>query len=348
MNVTFMLTNRFHRRLAPGSWIAPLVALLLGALLLAGGQPVLGQAVATGKVTGHILGLKPGESAKGAKVVLVKFTLDEKGQPQGNPIQMKDADANGGYTFENVPIEAHAVFQLGTRIDGNLVPSDSFTFPEGKHTITLNLRVPEIVTDNTSVRIAQALIALEPQVGSVWVTDVVHMENPTKNVIDGTKTPLELTVPANAENLEVIRQDQQQGSNQRLGTKLLIFGNLQPGVTTVAYRYRMPVLLGTLTIEKSYPRAVSEMIVLAPTGMLKVSSDRLDARQPQVIEKQSYDVWGGANLAPEGKVRITAAGVPLQQAWLLAPFALFFVIMAGVVVWYLRRRLPAMSPSVSS
>jgi len=328
--------------------MATLAALLLGTFLMAGSQTALGQAAPTGKVSGRILGLKPGESGKGAKVVLVKFTLDEKGQPQGNPIQMQDADANGGYTFENVPIEAHSLYQLGTRIDGNLVPSESFTFPEGKRTITLNLRVPEIVTDNTSVRIVQALIALEPQVGSVWVTDVVHMENPTKNVIEGTKTPLELTVPENAENLEVIRQDQQQGSHQRLGSKLLIFGNLQPGITTVAYRYRMPVLLGTLTIEKSYPRAVSEMIVLSPAGMLKVSSDRLDARETRVIEKQSYDVWGGANLAPEGKVRITAAGVPLQQAWLLAPFALFFVIMAGVVIWYLRRRLPTVSPPLSA
>lgn len=301
-----------------------------------------------GRVSGRILGVKPGESVKGAKVVLVQFTLDAQGQPQGQPIQMKEADANGAYAFDNVPVDARSVYQLGTRIGGNLIPSESFTFPEGQRVVTLNLRVPEVVTDSTSLRIAQALIALEPQVGAVWVTDVVHLENPTQNVIDGTQTPIELLVPQNAENLEVIRQDQQQGSHQRLGNKLLIFGNLRPGITTIAVRYRMSVWLGGLKLEKRYPRSVAEMMVLVPAGMLKVTSDRLDARGRQSIEGQAYDTWGGANLAPGAELTIEAAGVPMRQTLLLAPFALFFVIMGGVVFWYLRRHLPQAAPSLTA
>jgi hypothetical protein len=324
------------------------LAVLLGALVGLGSQTVHGQGGSTGKVTGRIVGLRAGESVKGAKVVLVRFTLDEKGQPQGAPIQMKDADADGGYAFDNVPIDSRSVYQLGTRIDGSLIPSETFTFPDGKQTITLNLRIPEraksVVADSTSVRIVQALIALEPQVGGVWVTDVVHLENPTKNVIESARTPLELTVPPDAENLEVMRQ-QQPTSHQRVGNKLLIAGNLPPGITTIAYRYRLPVFLGTLQMEKAYPRAVAEMVVLAPAGMLKVTSERLDRRPAQTIEGHNYDVWGGADLTADGKVRIQAVGVPLRQTWLLAPFALFLVIMAGVVGWYLRKRLPAVAPS---
>jgi hypothetical protein len=326
----------------PTNW--PLTVLALGVLAILASAPAHGQVAPTGTVSGRILGLKQGESVRGAKVVLVRFTLDANGQPKGAPVQMKDADANGSYVFENVPVDAHSVYQLGTRIDGNLIPSESFTFPDDHRTITLNLRVPEIVTDSTSVRIVQALIALEPQVGAVWVTDVVHLENPTKDVIEGVQTPLELSVPSDAQNVEVIHQDQQQGTHQQVGDKLLIFGNLQPGVTTIAVRYRMPVQLGNLTLAKIYPRPVAEMVVLAPAGLLKVSSDRLDARQRQTIEGQSYDVWGGANLAPQGVVRISASGVPMQQAWLLVPFGLFLVIMAAVVFWYVRKRLPASSP----
>ncbi|HEX7926043.1 MAG TPA: hypothetical protein VF678_00540, partial [bacterium] len=267
-------------------WALPLFALLLGGLAGLGSHTVHGQAAGTGKVSGRIVGVRANESLKGAKVVLVRVTLDEKGQPQGAPIQMKDADADGSYAFENVPIDTHSVYQLGTRIDGSLVPSDTFTFPDGKHTITLNLRVPDkapgAVADSTSVRIVQALIALEPQVGGVWVTDVVHLENPTKSVIESARAPLELTLPSDAEGLEVMQQERQTTSHQRVGDKLLISGNLPPGITTIAYRYRLPVLLGTLRLEKLYPRAVAEMVVLAPTGMLKVTSDRLDPRPPQV------------------------------------------------------------------
>ncbi len=315
---------------------ALLLSLLLGPAL----RPVLGQTPASGRVSGRILGVKAGDAVRGAKVVLVQFTLDAQGTPQGTPIQMKEADANGAYAFDNVPVDARSVYQLGTRIGGNLIPSESFTFPEGQRAVTLNLRVPEVVTDSTSLRIAQALIALEPQVGAVWVTDVVHLQNPTQNVIDGTQTPIELTVPPNAQNLEVIRQDQAQGSHQRVGDKVQVFGILRPGITTVAMRYRIPVWLGGLKLEKFYPRPVTDMVVLVPAGLLKVTSDRLDARQQQTIEGQSYDAWGGANLAPGGIVKIEATGVPMRQIGLLAPFALFFVIMGGVVFWYLRKRLP--------
>ncbi len=327
--------------------LALALALLAPGLHLAHGQaPGTGPQGPTGRVSGRILGLKPGDSVQGAKVVLVKFTLDAQGTPQGQPIQMKEADASGGYAFDNVPIDGRSVYQLGTRIGGNLIPSESFTFPEGQRVVTLNLRVPEVVTDSTSLRIAQALIALEPQVGSVWVTDVVHLENPTKNVIDGTQTPIELQVPQNAENLEVIRQDPPQGTHQRLGNKLLIYGNLRPGISTIAVRYRMSVWLGGLKLEKSYPRSVAEMMVLVPAGQLKVTSDRLDARGRQTLEGQVYDSWTGANLASGAGVTIEASGVPMRQTWLLAPFALFFVIMGGVVFWYLRKRLAPASPSV--
>lgn len=316
-----------------------IAALLAAAFLAVSASQLHGQPTAQGRVTGRIVGGKAGESLKGAKVVLVRSTLDASGTPQGSPIQVQDADADGAYVFENVPIDTHSVYQLGTRVDGMLVASESFTFPEGKHTITLNLRLPQVVGDSGSLRIASALIALEPQVGALWITDVVHLHNPTQDVIEGVKAPLELHVPPEAENLDVIRHDPP-GGHQRLGNTLLLYGNLQPGITTVVLRYRLPALLGGVTLEKSYPRPVSELAILAPSGQLQVASEHLDPRQPQVLEGQSYDVWEGANLAPQSVVRITARGVPVRQAWLLAPFALFLAIMAGVVFWYVRRLSP--------
>lgn len=324
----------------PGAQAPAIAALLAAVILAATASPLHGQPAAMGRVTGRIVGGKAGESLKGAKVVLVRFTLDASGTPQGSPIQIQEADADGAYVFENVPIDTHSVYQLGTRLDGTLIPSESFTFPDGKHTVTLNLRIPQVVADSSSLRIANALLALEPQVGAVWVTDVVHLQNPTQDVIQDVQTPLELQVPPEAENLDVIRHDPP-GSHQRLGNKLLLYGNLHPGITTVAVRYRLPALLGGVTLEKTYPRLVSQLTVLVPSGQLRVASEHLDPRQPQVLEGQSYDVWEGANLAPQSVVRITASGVPLRQAWLLVPFALFLGVMAGVVFWYLRRLPPA-------
>jgi hypothetical protein len=311
--------------------------LVTALLVLAAGA--WAQTLPSGRVVGSIVGAKPPASVKGAKVVLVRFTLDAQGKPQGSPIQTQEADANGAFAFSDVPIDAHSLYQLGTQLGGNLIPSESFTFPAGQRTVRLNLRVPEVSADASSLRIAEALVALEPQVGGVWVTEVVHLENPTPNVIEGEKSPLEMTLPSGAGTFEMLRVDQPGGTHVREGDKLRVSGNLRPGRTTVAFRYRLAARLGSLSLEKSYPYAVQQMVVLVPAGSLRISSDRLDPRPPHQIEGQTYDAWSGPNIAARHPVALRATNIPIRQELLLIPSGVLLTVLGGIVFWYLRRRL---------
>jgi hypothetical protein len=324
-----------------------LLLALLGASLGAPDDPAWAQGVKQGRVVGRIMGAKSPDVVKGAKVVLVQFRLDAEGNPQGTPIQVKTANAQGGYVFEDVPIDIHSIYQIGTRLAGALVPSESFTFPEGRQEVVLNLHIPEVVTDTGSVRIAQAIVALEPQVAAAWITEVVHLRNPTSNVIDSGPTPLELSVPPEAEALELLRQDQIEGTHTRVGGKLLLHGGLRPGSSTIAFRYRMSAWLGSLQLEKAYPYPVDELVVLAPAGALRITSDRLDRQEPQKIEGTAYDAWGGRGLAAHNGVSVKVAGIPLRQQVFIVPLVFFLAAMGGMVLWFLRKRLaPALaSPS---
>jgi hypothetical protein len=345
------------RRAIPPAVVALLTVLL--AVLVAGAGPARAQQappqsphavapaapgapsgpIAKGRVTGSIQGAPEGVALAGTRVVLVQFRLDAQGQPKGAPIQEQKADAKGGYVFENVPIESHAVYQVGARVNGQLIGSQPFTFPAGQRHVLLNLLYPHLVTDASTVRIEEGLIAVEPRRGAVLVTEVLHLVNSSSNVVEGVQHPLELSLPAGAEDLQMIREIEERNGHERLGTKLLIYGNLDPGRTTIAFRYRLSVWLGTVELHKLYPHPVGTLSVLAPQGSLHLHSPRFKAQETQTIEGVRYDTWAATDVPAQQPLTVELSGVPVRQEVYLIPTGGFIVLMVGVVLWFLRKRL---------
>jgi hypothetical protein len=296
-----------------------------------------------GTITGRLIGKPAKGSVEGTTVVLLWFRSDEQGKPTGGPLSRQVAGKDGSYVFADVPIDPKARYQLGARVGGNLVGSDSFTFAPGKKRVTVDLKIPDLSTDASALRIGQALFALEPRPGLLAVTEAIHLENPTASVIDLREQPIELPIPSAAEQLEMLRFDVQEGSHEQLGAKLLVFGKLRPGANSVAFRYRMSAGLGSVHLTKSYPFQISEVLVLSPDQALAVDGIGLEAQPPRTIQKQTYAAWSRANVPPGAQVVIRASGIPVQQALYLLPLAGFFVVMAGVVIWFFRKRLGAAS-----
>ncbi|HKI99174.1 MAG TPA: hypothetical protein VKB51_11935 [bacterium] len=320
-----------------------LVALLLCALLLpaavstAQAQPKTAE---RGRVSGSIVGAPEGVKLEGTRVVLVQFKLDEQGQPKGSPVETSTADAKGKYAFNNVPVAGQTVYQVGATVNGQLVGSQPFTFPEGKLHVSLNLQYPHLVSDGSAVHIEQGLIAVEPRRGAVLITEVLHLLNPGPDVIEGVQHPLELNLPSGAEHLEVIREIQQSNGHERLGSKLLFYGNLEPGATTIAYRYTLPVWLGTVKLHKEYPHPVDNLSVLTPHDSLRMDTARFEAKEPQTIQGSRYDSWVATDIAALTPVSLRMSGVPVPQQVYLVPTAGFVLLMVGMVGWFMLRRLP--------
>lgn len=318
-----------------------LVAVYLTLAGLAGPVTAPAQEGVQGRVVGRIQGNSQEGEIAGVRVMLVRFTLDEEGNPRGSPIEIQPTSPEGRYTFTGVPIDRNAVYQLGARVQGMMVSSDPFTFPEGHREVMLNLKVPEVSSGAESLRVEEALLAIEPRRGAVWVTEVLHLMNPTPNVMRGTGEPLELTVPPGAEQFEMLRQDIEEADHEYLGTKLLVYGNFMPGNSTVAFRYRLPVWLGAFTLAKRYPHPVQTLSVLTPLHSVQVSGENLERVAAQTIDGQRYDTRRMGRIAADEAVSLAVSGVPVRQELFLLPTTGFFVLMAGVVFWFVRRRLPA-------
>ena len=294
-----------------------------------------------GTVSGRIIGGPAKGTLEGATVVLMRFGANAQGKPEGGPIARQPAGANGSFTFRDVPIDLKARYQLGTRVDGRLVGSDRFTFSAGVFQKKVNITIPELVEERSALSIGQALYVVEPRIGKVWVTEVLHFQNRSRNLISTGDTPLELPLPPGAKEMQVISMELQQGNHEHIGAKLLILGQFRPGNSTIAFRYSLDATLGEFDMEKRYALPAANVLVLAERDRLEVGSDFLKPGASRKIDNTTYDVWSGADFAAGAPISFTVSGVPVAQWIYLFPAAVFFAVMAVVVLWFMRNRLGA-------
>jgi hypothetical protein len=331
-----------------GRALSGLLCALLGLALA--GMPLHAQQAAPdrGRIIGVLEGAPEGVKVEGTRVVLVQFKLDEKGVPKGEPIQTHTVGADGRFSFTDVPIAARTVYQVGATVAGQVVGSQPFTFPAGERSVQISLRFPRLVTDDRAVHIVEGLLAVEPRRGAVWVTEVLHLVNPGQDVVEGVQHPLELELPSGAKDLEMIREIQDKNGHERLGGKLLVYGNLEPGRTTVAFRYRLPVWLGSVVLRKRFPHPVDLYSVLTPQdGRLHLDATGFSPEATQTIDKTPFNAWAARDLPADKPIAIRLSGVPVRQEVYLLPTGGFALLMVGVVAWFLRRRLRGGEPDAS-
>ena len=322
--------------------------LFLLALPILAGISAAAEEAGTGRVSGRIIAGDEVGAVGGVPVVLLRFTLDKSGKPQGGPISRQVAAADGSFAFTGVTIEPGAVYRLGTRVEGRPASSSLFTFPKGGGEVRQDLTVADEVRETLEgLHFSQVVVGLEPGRGEVMVTEVLHIENPSQRVVAVERPPLEIPIPEAAGKLEMLRFTHPQAAHERVGGRLMVTGNLVPGTTTIAYRYLLPAWLGKAVFRKRYPLPVAELLVLSPSHNLEISGDGLAAVEDQTIEEIVYRAWGRSGIPAETAFRVTATGFPIRQEILLLPALGFFVVMAGIVGWFFRKRLGPRSGAAS-
>jgi len=318
------------------AWLGTAVLLMAWLVWTA---PLSAQQGDTGTVRGNILGLGEPLPAE-TPVVLLRFTLGEDGKPSGGPIARQMANADGSYEFRDVPLSNQAVYRLGTSLNGELIGSDLFTFPRGARELRIDLRADGAAGDSAGPTIDQALLALEPGVGRLRVTVVYHMRN-----AGAAAAPLLFAVPGNAREVEVVRQDLPGGQAEVAPAGIRLSGELPAGRFVIAYQYMLPAGWGRASIDHQVPLPTDSLIVLAQPGSMEVGGTGLTPRGEQTIDASIYNVWSQEDL-PAGAVQpVTISGLPMQQSLLLIPMAGFLVVMAGMVMLYLRRLRRAAEPA---
>jgi len=302
-----------------------------------------GQATApnegNGQVTGRIIGNPEKGSLKGASVVLLRFQLDASGKPQGGPVGRVQAGEGGTYAFSKVPIDRKAVYRIGTRIDGNLISSNVFSFPADTNKVVMDVVIPEVTQDLSVLTMTQALLAIEPRQGGVFVTEVLHLSNPAPNILDATKEPFQLSIPADSAHFEMLSQGSEDIRHEQIGSKLMVFSQFRPGENTLAFRYLLPTSFGSLTLRKSYPVNTTTVMVLSPSGGLEVGGAGLIPGAQRDLDGTKFNVWTTPPLPAGNDLTLGIDGIPVSQWIFLIFMSAIPVFLSGVVIWFVMVRL---------
>jgi len=290
-----------------------------------------------GKVTGKIIGAPEGTDLSTLQVVLLRHRLDAEGKPRSSQVKKVNAGPDGSFSFDSIYVDSQSIYQLGTRLRDQGVGSETFTFPDGEQAVVLNIHFPKLVTDSTGVMIDEALIAVDARKAGAMITEVVHLNNPTDNQIDARKTPFTFSLPTGAEHVNMLSMGMVNGENEQVGDKLLLYGQLKPGRSTIAYRYTRKASLGTFSLAKTYPFETKVVNVLSPQGSIRLGGERMHPQEPRMLENVQYDTWSTRELAQGEMLNLEISGLPAQQELFVIPVAGFLALMAAVVVLYGRR-----------
>ena len=333
------ITLRKEKNLAGiKNWHLPAGLIAITFLLLMA-LPAQGQE--KGTITGKIEGNPSRGSLKGATVVLVEFTIGADKKPKSREVGRQLAGDGGSYTFRNIPLNRKAVYRLGSKVEGQSISTEIFTFPASQTSLTMNLSLPEVKRDVSGLTMDQVLLAFEPTQGSVVVTEVFHFRNGTQSVLDTAQSPIRLPIPTKAENINVLRQDLASGGHDRVGSNIMLHGQFKQGPSTFAFNYTLPSWFGGVTLSKSYPFPIREVLVLSPEGKLAISGNQIQSLGSRKVQTATYDSWGFSGNPPGTVFSVSVKGIPIPQQVLLLSLVGFFLVMSGVVIWFLRVRMRA-------
>ena len=292
------------------------------------------------KIAGRIQGAPSGANIETARVVLIRFTLDARNRIQERKIEEVSPGKDGRFGFKPVTGVAKGMYRIIATLGDHRTGTKLFPLAKPGESKSFELRFPRLIEDRSALRIQEARIAFEPSSGGAFVTEVVLYNNPTKNIMEGVKTPLEVSIPAEAESLEMIYTANQKENHRREGSKVLVYSNLPPGRTTVAFRYRLAAGWGSISLEKRYGVPVANLFILSPEGMLTLRGEGFVRGEIRTFQKTRFDSRVRKGIGAGQSVTLTLSGLPIRQNVVLPWIGVFLAIMTGVVVWYWRNRLP--------
>jgi hypothetical protein len=230
----------------------------------------------------------------------------------------------GEFRFDGVSNAPDLVYLVGTR-RGEVPFGTRFQFRAGEREHHVQLAVSDPVSDASRT----AATGLEIRVDRGCTHLRIAHRHTIRTVGDravfvpaserATAKPIfEVELPAEAEGFEAVAG----GEGLVLdGRRVRFWGPAYPeGEQTIEFGYGMP--LATTSFAVGFPSAAPAPTVLAPQGVVAVSSDALRAAPDRTVDEQRYAALRGAPIAVGGSLALAVAGSAPEVTPVKTPRAL--------------------------
>ncbi len=308
---------RVRARLA-AAWL-----LLLAASALAQeGHPAAGRAApdvpsGSAAVVGRLVHERRLEAVSGIHVLLYALSADGSAG-----LREARTDAQGRFRFDAVSNSPDVVYLVGARL-GDVPFGTRFTFAKGEREHWVQLALSDPTSDASRAAAGDLEIRVERGCTHLRVSHEHAIANRGKRVLFIPETQrasataiFEVELPAEADGFEAIAGKE---GITRDGRRVRFWGPLYPGVQSVEFGYGLPLATSAFAI--GFPSGAPPLAVLAPKGVLTVSSDALRGAQERKIEDQRYAALRGAPIAAGGSLALAVASAAQELSPLRTPRA---------------------------
>ncbi|TMA32890.1 MAG: zinc ribbon domain-containing protein [Deltaproteobacteria bacterium] len=303
--------------------LAPCLLLVSAVAFAQQGDPHAGRSPApdvpagSAVVVGRLVHPTRPEAAANADVLLYALSADgNAGLRQGR------TDASGRFRFEGVSNAPDVVYLVGAR-PGEIPFGTRFSFKAGEREHSVELALSDPTADTSRATAADLEMRIERGCTHLRVSHRHRIENRGDRVVfvaaperAGAKPIFEVELPAEAEGFEAVAG----GDGIALdGRRVRFWGPLYPGEQTIEFGYGLP--LATASFETGFPSGAPPISVLAPNGVVAVSSDALRGASDRTVKDQRYAVLHGAATAAGGSLALAITSTAPAASPLRTPRA---------------------------
>ena len=325
-------------------------SVLLVAALFAAAWPGAVAADGPGVVTGVVVNGTSGSMVPpGLPVTLTKYVA-------GIAVETFNtaADDDGRFVFEGLETDSQVVYQVKVEHQGALFTGDAFAFSDS-NIAQVDITIYDVESDDPGVEIARHVVVYTPQSDTaVRALEIVTLTNPGDRAFapgQDAANPLSFPLPQGAFNFVVMLgfdPEQVEFGEDSLSIKRPVY----PGSNQISFAYSFPWRLDGVDIPRQTPVRTVELVIMAPTEELFLSSDRFRRVEDATIEGRQLWVWrnvepvaAGENLAlairPPGPSLASRVAAVTSTQWGVASIA----VALGSLLVYLVIRLGRSRPA---
>ncbi|HEY1391193.1 MAG TPA: carboxypeptidase-like regulatory domain-containing protein [Ktedonobacterales bacterium] len=329
-----------------------LFSILCGPLLALAFVSLAPLAAAHAAATGSITGVVVNGTHQNAHITGQKVILQRTDGNTTQDIATTVTDGNGGFTFGNLAVDAHAMYAAYTTFQGGLFSSQTVKL-DSDTPADLQLTVYDTTNDDANLHVSAATLLVRqprPLNGLIGVGEIVTIENMGTTAFVGTLTSdaskpmrlLRFATPPNASDLslgigfdgsQVVTTDKGFGST----------ATVPPGTTDFAFSIDIPYTGTAAELSFKPVYSATRVVVLVPPNMFV---DGRDFAAQGVVESlgSRYQVFTVGNVAADKQNSLRLTGLPQagEKSYLdaraLTIFAIILALLAlAAVLLYLRR-----------
>ena len=264
------------------------------------------------------------------------------------------ADDDGRFVFEGLETDSQVVYQVKVEHQGALFTGDAFAFSDS-NIAQVDITIYDVESDDPGVEIARHVVVYTPQSDTaVRALEIVTLTNPGDRAFapgQDAANPLSFPLPQGAFNFVVMLgfdPEQVEFGEDSLSIKRPVY----PGSNQISFAYSFPWRLDGVDIPRQTPVRTVELVIMAPTEELFLSSDRFRRVEDATIEGRQLWVWrnvepvaAGENLAlairPPGPSLASRVAAVTSTQWGVASIA----VALGSLLVYLVIRLGRSRPA---